>query len=175
MKPVDLVLERLVDYQRRDGYYLAPCPAHEDAKPSLSVTEDRDGQALLHCFAGCETSKVVAALGLDMSDLFPSSNNRHSNRQGRMPGEPTAAWDIRDAAGELRAVHMRFDRDNGKECLWRLPGDSGWGLKGRKLSTLPLYGSERVSEWPEDVLVIIAEGEKATDALLGGASQPWGP
>jgi putative DNA primase/helicase len=167
MKPVDLVLERVADYKRRNGYYMAPCPAHEDPEPSLSIKEGRYGRALLHCFAGCETTEVVGALGLEMSDLFPSSNNCYRDGQEKMPEEPMAAWDIRDATGELQAVHVRFDRDGGKECLWRLPDDSGWGLKGRKLSTLPLYGSERLSEWPEDVPVIVAEGEKATEALLG--------
>jgi putative DNA primase/helicase len=40
-------------------------------------------------------------------------------------------------------------------------------LKSRKVSTLPLYGSERVREWPKDeTVVVVAEEEKAADALL---------
>lgn len=40
-------------------------------------------------------------------------------------------------------------------------------MKSRKVSTLPLYGSERVREWPKDeTVVVVAEGEKAADALL---------
>lgn len=167
MKPVDLVLGRFAHYERRNGYYMARCPTHDDPKPSLSIKEGDDGRVLLHCFADCETTRIVTALGLDMSDLFPSSKYAHNGGQEKTAGEPTATWEIRDVAGELQALHVRFDRDGGKECLWRLPDDRGWGLKGRKLSTLPLYGSERVSEWPEDIPVIVAEGEKATDALLG--------
>ncbi|WP_162924555.1 AAA family ATPase [Rubrobacter indicoceani] len=46
-----------------------------------------------------------------------------------------------------------------------MPGEHGWGLAGRKLDTLPLYGSERLKEQP-DTSVVVGEGEKAADALL---------
>jgi hypothetical protein len=164
MRPVNRILERLGEYERRDGYYMVACPAHEDTKPSLSVSEGDDGRVLLKCFAGCEVGPIVAALDLEMRDLFPSSTNGHRNGHKRAGGKPTATWYIRDAEGELQAVHVRFDRDGGKDCLWRLPGASEWGLKGRKLPTLPLYGSEEVKEWPEDSPVVLVEGEKARDA-----------
>ena len=48
----------------------AQCPAHDDRDPSLSIREAGDGTVLLHCFAGCSTDEVVAALGLGMFDLF---------------------------------------------------------------------------------------------------------
>jgi putative DNA primase/helicase len=57
---------------RRSGEgYLARCPAHDDHSPSLSISEGDDGRILLHCWAGCETHEVVAALGLRWCDLFP--------------------------------------------------------------------------------------------------------
>jgi hypothetical protein len=49
----------------------ARCPAHDDKGPSLSVRELDDGRVLLHCFAGCSVGEVVAAVGLELSDLFP--------------------------------------------------------------------------------------------------------
>jgi protein tyrosine phosphatase len=49
---------------------MACCPAHNDKNPSLSIKETKDGDVLLHCFAGCGVDDVVAALGLEMSDLF---------------------------------------------------------------------------------------------------------
>lgn len=167
MRPVDLVLERLGNHEQRNGYFMVPCPAHEDPEPSLSIKEGDDGRALLHCFAGCSPPEIVAAMDLEMSDLFPpSANGRRGGRRKNSRGKPTATWGIRDADGELQAKHVRFEREGGgKDCLWRLPGASEWGLKGRKLSTLPLYRSELVKEWPEDVPVVVTEGEKAADAL----------
>ena len=55
--------------------WLARCPAHDDNNPSLAITSI-DGRALVHCFAGCETADVVAALGMRMPDLFDSPKER---------------------------------------------------------------------------------------------------
>ena len=174
MTPLDLVLERLGKYERRNGYYMASCPAHEDPKASLSVSEGDDGCALLNCFVGCETSDIVATLGLEMRDLFPPTTDGHRSGYREAGGRPTATWCIRDVKGELQAVHVRFDRDGGKDCFWRLPETSEWGLKGRKLPTLPLYGSEWVKEWPEDSPVVLVEGEKARNALANIYPQTLG-
>jgi len=37
----------------------------------LSIGQGRDGKTLLRCHAGCELPAIVAALGLDLRDLFP--------------------------------------------------------------------------------------------------------
>jgi AAA domain len=72
---------------------------------------------------------------------------------------------IRDAAGRHIADHVREDKQDGdKECRWRLPNGI-WGLNGTKLSELPLYGAEQASTWNTDDLIVLAEGEKARDAL----------
>ena len=51
------------------GQWLAPCPVpthgkgNGDRNPSLSVRHGpRDGQVLVHCFAGCSNDDVIAAL-----------------------------------------------------------------------------------------------------------------
>ena len=54
-----------------EGKYLARCPAHEDRSPSLSIRQLDDGRVLLHCFAGCETQSVLAAVGLTFADIMP--------------------------------------------------------------------------------------------------------
>lgn len=41
--------------------WVAKCPAHEDKKPSLSITE-KEGKVLVHCWAGCEQKAVIGAL-----------------------------------------------------------------------------------------------------------------
>jgi hypothetical protein len=51
--------------------FTALCPGHTDRNPSLHVSEAADGRVLLHCFAGCTTETIVAALGLTLADLFP--------------------------------------------------------------------------------------------------------
>ena len=63
------VLDRLEQVTGGKGKWMALCPAHKDRSPSLAINET-DDRLLLHCFAGCETKHVAAAVGLDMSDLF---------------------------------------------------------------------------------------------------------
>lgn len=166
MRPVERVLERLEGVRESNGSWKALCPAHDDREPSLSVLEGDDGRALIKCFAGCQNSEIVGNLGLEMRDLF-EPNGHHSGRKKSLR-EPTAVWHIKDSNEETRAVHVRFDYGPGdKSCLWRLPGAGlrDWGLKGLKLTELPLYRSEHVAEWPKDLPVVVTEGEKAADAL----------
>ena len=42
--------------------WVAHCPAHNDHRPSLSIREADDGKILVHCHAGCEQERVIAAL-----------------------------------------------------------------------------------------------------------------
>jgi len=44
------------------GGWIARCPAHEDGKPSLSITEAKGGKVLMRCHAGCEQVRVIAVL-----------------------------------------------------------------------------------------------------------------
>jgi hypothetical protein len=79
------------------GRWVARCPAHEDRSPSLSIRETDDGRLLVHCFAGCETSDVLAAVGLALGDLFP---DRGDHRVA--PSRPNHWHATREA---LRVLH----------------------------------------------------------------------
>ncbi len=72
MTPIENTLSRLEKVkQRQPGQWTACCPAHADKGPSLSIRETNDGAVLLHCFAGCEVRDVVAAMGMELHELFP--------------------------------------------------------------------------------------------------------
>ena len=69
---VDVLLSRLDKVKRTGpGTWSARCSAHDDRGPSLAVRELDDGRILLHCFAGCDVHDVLAAVDLNVSDLFP--------------------------------------------------------------------------------------------------------
>jgi hypothetical protein len=63
------VLDRLEKVTGSKGKWMACCPAHQDKSPSLAVTET-DDRVLVHCFSGCDTQDVTAAIGLNVADLF---------------------------------------------------------------------------------------------------------
>lgn len=81
--PLDLLLSRLDGVKRQGERYVARCPAHDDKSPSLSLARGEDGRALVRCWAGCETRDVLAAVGLEMRDLFPDNLTREQRQQHR--------------------------------------------------------------------------------------------
>lgn len=74
------------------GRWLACCPAHADRSPSLAVRETPDTTILMHCFAGCPTADVLAAVGMEMHDLFP----RRERDSWSRPVSPSQRWVPRD-------------------------------------------------------------------------------
>jgi hypothetical protein len=68
---VDVVLARLDGVRRSGRGWVAKCPAHADRSPSLSIAEGDEGRTLVRCFAGCEVTDVLSAIGLTLADLFP--------------------------------------------------------------------------------------------------------
>ncbi|MCC7326368.1 MAG: DNA primase [Burkholderiales bacterium] len=90
---------------RRTGpdRWFARCPAHDDRSASLSVRELDNDVILIHDFAGCSAAEIVAAVGLDLSDLFPSKRDTNvvtgvGDRRRRIP-----------ATDALRAVSLEAD------------------------------------------------------------------
>jgi hypothetical protein len=82
----EALLARLDKVRKRGpGQYSACCSAHEDRKPSLSVRELPDGTVLLKCWAGCSVADIVAAVGLELHDLFPP---RPQPGHGHGPAKP---------------------------------------------------------------------------------------
>lgn len=70
-KPVQQVLDLLEGVRKSGDGWTGRCPAHDDSRASLSVAEGNDGRALIHCFAGCNIEEILAAIGMEMFDLFP--------------------------------------------------------------------------------------------------------
>ena len=94
--PVDHLLQHLTGTRSTGrGTWIARCPAHDDKHPSLSIRETADGKVLVKCWTGCSVDAVVAAAGLELSDLFPE---RPSHR-GKPERRPFPAADVLRAVG----------------------------------------------------------------------------
>jgi len=74
---IDDLLKVLDGVTPIQGGYIALCPAHDDENPSLSVTE-KDGKILLHCFAGCQYTDILKALGLTPSNLYTEKGEKNT-------------------------------------------------------------------------------------------------
>ena len=55
-------LAKALGGHRAGAGWMARCPAHEDRKPSLSISSGRDGKVLVRCHSGCDQRDVIAIL-----------------------------------------------------------------------------------------------------------------
>ena len=174
------ILRKLQNVRRQsDGSWLACCPAHPDENPSLHVTLT-DDRVLLHCFAGCTTEHICAALGIELRDLFFNNGDRdqqcpsgvtleefarakrldvelllrHHVKQSEWRGRPAVAFVYRDVDGDFWAIRHRI----------ALTGDRFRWESGVKAGRL-LYGAWSLREWRQRNVqsVLLVEGE--SDAL----------
>lgn len=155
----DRLLDRLRDQGHQvnvtgNGQAKAQCPAHDDSKPSLSVTR-LEQRTLVYCHAGCETVAVLTALELGLSDLYD---------------EPRGArYDYLDTAGQVvRTVHRTPDkrfRQSGdtkaRPALYRLPEVVAAVASG---TTIYLVEGE------QDVHALETLGAIATTAPMGAGN-----
>ena len=130
------------------------CPAHEDCNPSLSVSEGREGRVLIKCHAGCELTAILAAIGLEMSDLFEPQNDCKRSAV-------TKTYDYRSEHGELL---FQVCREEPKKFWQRRPdGQDRWINDLRGVERVPYRLPELLAN--PDAVVFVVEGEKDADRL----------
>lgn len=104
--PFDLVCER-VPKLRTHGPDRARgcCPAHDGGNPSaLSIGRGENGSVLLKCWQGCDVDQIVAALGLELTDLFPQRESHGRSLQRRRLISAAQALDLIHDEAQLIAL-----------------------------------------------------------------------
>jgi putative DNA primase/helicase len=160
-------IARALDARRSGSSWMAKCPAHNDANPSLSIRQV-EGKVLLHCHAGCRQSDVIGVL--EARGLW---------RPERTPEQRiVATYDYDDECGNLLYQVLRYEPKNFKQR--RPDGFGGWTWK--KGERQVLYRLPEVLEAP---IVFVVEGERDVETLrgygfvattnAGGAKSPWLP
>jgi hypothetical protein len=180
MTPLETLLARLQGAKKTGNGWSARCPAHGDRRASLSIAQGKDGTALVKCHAGCDTSAILAAVGLKLADLFPPKLGATPTRNGKpLPGGQTfatvddavaelerrhgkwsALWTYHDTEGEPVGVVVRWDGPNGKDIRPVARHADGWRI-GAMPDPRPLY---RLPDLAAAQRVVVCEGEKAADA-----------
>ncbi len=97
MSPIELVRSRLDGVHGLSENFRARCPAHGSRGGTLAVRAGRDGVVLLTCHAGCEVLTIVAAVGLEMRDLWPRER-RSATRVVSRPSKTELANELERAA-----------------------------------------------------------------------------
>ena len=134
------------------GKAMAQCPAHDDGRPSLSITAI-EGSVLLHCHAGCQVPDVLNAVGLGLRDLFDDPEG--------------ARYEYPDGRTVLRTPDKKFKQRG--------------NTKGRALFHADRIGDAQlvyVVEGEKDVLAVEAAGATAVCGAMGakkGNRFDWSP
>ena len=137
------VLSRLQGVKGGGGQWSARCPAHDDKRQSLSISQGKDGQVLLKCHTGCTVESITSALGIEVKDLF-----QHQEQRPHV----VATYTYPTGAQKLRYSDKHFS--------WRHPdGKGGWEYN-RKGIPHSLYVAGDLSG-----VVFVVEGEKDADNL----------
>ena len=138
--------------------YSARCPAHNDRKNSLSVSQTTDGKILLHCHAGCTPEAVVSAMGFTMNDLFPEREGCQDGTKKTPPerGQVTDEYVYFDASGVPVLKKIRLEYSDGKSFYWQAFDGTSW-KNGRHGIIPPLFNQNAI---PNTRDVFIVEGEK---------------
>lgn len=158
--------------------WMACCPAHDHRTPSLSIAQG-DKCALVCCHAGCDTSGVVAALGLTLADLY-DDRRETGDASARRLLTPPRSIETRPAAQGAAAMPDQASLARWQRALLDNPGqlDRLAALKGWTPEVLDRLGvgfdGERVTFPVRDgdgalvnVLRYLPGGSPKTVALKG--------
>jgi len=179
MEPIEKVLQQLEGVKKSGKGYTALCPSHDDEERSLSISEGKDGRVLIKCFAGCNVRDIVAAIRLEMSDLFVDPSVKSVSR---IPG-----CTLEDYAKEkqlpvpfLHEIGLQnmtslnqpiiripyFNENNGEVAVrYRTGMDGKERFRWRKESKLCLYGLTYLDRIKELGHVVLVEGESDCHTL----------
>jgi 5S rRNA maturation endonuclease (ribonuclease M5) len=162
----ELVLPKLEAVRASGGSFSARCPAHDDTKPSLSLSAGKQQPIVMYCQAGCETDAILAAIGLTWEDLCkPRDDDDRPRGEWTPAGEATAVYDYRDETGDLL---FQVLRTADKQFRQRRPdpsAKSGWawrlGDARRVLYRLPKV----IAAVADGKVIYVVEGERDVHTL----------
>lgn len=170
-------LSRLKGVQeRKPGLsWAACCPAHEDGKPSLSISIGVKGNLVISCHSphGCSTAEIVKAVGLTMSDLFASDKPGFERVAYKRRPKPDVVYPYQYEDGTLAYETLRFN--NPKDFSQRRPNPKWtpggteprylWSLEGVRLVLYRLPQLRAALAETPDRWIALTEGEKCAESL----------
>lgn len=154
--PFQKIKPHLQNLEQSGDGWTARCPAHEDNRNSLSLSEKEDGTLLLKCHAGCSTEAVVHECGLTMRELFPKQER--PVRQSYVKRSHV----YRNRTGEV--THRKDIFLSGGASWYHHTGEQWEKKQGNRKPEI--YRADEVASQP-DAEVWLCEGEKDADTLSG--------
>lgn len=164
------LISHLEGVRRNRNGYVAKCPAHEDDRQSLAITETSD-RVLLNCFAGCTTERILKTLGMEWQELFRKEKRQITHTHSRngvtyfaAPGpKEKAVYRYTDENGQLLYENVRFEPKDFRQRTFDEKGKPVWSLQG--IGRVPYRLQQLVNNVRFGSDVFFCEGEKDADTL----------
>ncbi len=186
-KPVDTVLS-LLEGVRQTGrnQWMARCPCrNDDANPSLAISQNDEGTALMHCHRGnsCSLDEICKSIGVEARELFSESDDdwvpapkfqqdtRSASTKRNVGKKIEKIYPYYNEEGKLLYEKVRFRLDDGgKSFANRQPdpfnsGEYIWNLKEPLVRRVLYRLPEVVKAIAAGEPVWLVEGEKDADTL----------
>jgi len=167
-----------------DRRWMAPCPAHDDRMPSLSVTAGTGGKILVCCHAGCDTAAICDSLGLKVGDLFeePLVNGKAEETLDPREWPVTAVYEYFDAVWVLKyRVSRLTSPDSGRKSFRQESMQGGKWVPSMTGVERILYHAPQLAK--STGVVFLVEGERDVESVealgltattkTGGSSSKW--
>lgn len=169
------LLSRLRKVRKSGAGWVACCPAHDDAEPSLSVSEGEGGRVLLNCHRGCTFDAIVSALDVPAASLMGDAPAGDGATREAAPAvrPPAEDYDYEDAGGRVVFRVTRYYRKSGdgwaKSFVQKRATGDGFENGMRGVERVP-YNLPAVLAAPgAGQPVYVVEGEKDVHTL-----RDWG-
>jgi hypothetical protein len=140
-------LAQRIDARRHGAEYKALCPAHDDHTPSLGFRDGDRAELVVHCYAGCAQTDVLAALRDKYRDIFPAP---HGNN-GRVV---VATYTYENEDGTPLYDVVRFARKDFRQRK----ADGAWNMDG--VRRVPFHLPRLIEAAKAGGTVYVVEGEK---------------
>lgn len=155
----------------------AICPVHKDKRASLSITRIYDDtgneKIVMHCHAGCKTRDILQSVGLEMKDLFATTNKpkiqtgldkciKHYENKGKKYIE---SYHYKDENGNYLYSKLRFlEPDSTKTFIYARCNATEW-TTGRGCDPVLYRLNKVVQAVNAELPIYIVEGEKDVHTL----------
>lgn len=173
--------------KRKAGSVQCLCPAHRDKEASLTISQGANG-TVLFCHAGCDTSAVLEAAGLQMKDLYADNGSEkwRAYVEGREKRQIEDVYRYVDLNGKYAFTRLRL---SGKKFIYGIVDGErfNYGLNGKSRKSIPAVFCNSLEAVRKAVKegrrIFYCEGEKDvktvnSHGLVGitcGASGDWTP
>ncbi|WP_436785779.1 DUF3987 domain-containing protein [Yinghuangia sp. YIM S10712] len=164
MTALDRITNALIAHGRSGRGSSWQCPAHEDAAPSLSIGRNAAGDgAVVNCHAGCQTTDVMTALGMGLSDLY---DEPRTERPQHVRPEITE-YPYVDESGVVLCRVRRYEPgfNDERKTFRQFRADGTPGVKD--VRKVPYNLPAVIAAAQAGGLILVGEGEKCADALTG--------